>query len=321
MAFNPSNECSADYNPNMDQWTSQLAPQLRALDELAAHGGHMTRAADALGIPQSSMSRRIHALEKALGVRLIIQEGRTVRLTPAALKLADQTRRPLRELEATIESVAGEADPERGTVRFGFPLTMGAGVVPGLITEFHRRAPGIRLQIKQAHGSELTVDLKSGALDVAVVIPLPEGVRHTVIGTQQIRAVIPAGHPLADRRRLRLDELQGETFIANPASYHLRQITETWCSESGFVPHVPVEITEFSTIRELVGRGMGLALLPHDEHTSRRVREIPLTPNTYRRDIALAWAPTAVTPASSRLLAFLRADWPLRTREFPKSVQ
>ena len=111
---------------------SQLAPQLRALDELAAHGGHMTRAADALGIPQSSMSRRIHALEKALGVRLIIQEGRTVRLTPAALKLADQTRRPLRELEATIESIAGEADPEHGMVRFGFPLTMGAGVVPGL---------------------------------------------------------------------------------------------------------------------------------------------------------------------------------------------
>ncbi|MEZ0054057.1 DNA-binding transcriptional LysR family regulator [Mycobacterium sp. MAA66] len=293
----------------MDQWMSQLAPQLRALDELAAHGGHMTRAADSLGIPQSSMSRRIHALEKALGVRLITQDGRAVRLTPAAVKLAEQTRRPLRELEAAIDTVAGEADPDHGTVRFGFPLTMGAGVVPGLIAEFHRRTPGIRLEIKQAHGSELAADLKAGTLDVAVVIPPPDDVEHAVIGTQQIRAVLPTGHPLAARRRLRLDDLRGETFIANPASYHLRQITENWCSDSGFVPHVPVEITDFSTIRELVGRGMGIALLPHDEHTSRRVREIPLTPNTYRREIALAWAQTAVTPASRRLLKFFRQNF------------
>ena len=289
---------------------SLLAPQLRALEELDSQGGHMTRAADSLGIPQSSMSRRIHALEKTLGVRLLTQEGRTVRLTPVAVQLAEQVRRPLHQLEATVETIAGEADPEHGTVRFGFPLTMGAGVVPNLLIEFHRRAPGIRLQMKQAHGSELAADLKSGALDVAVVIPPPDGVEHVVIGGQPIRAVLPAAHPLAARRRLRLDELRDETFIANPASYHLRQATESWCRDSGFVPHVPVEITEFSTIRELVGRGMGIALLPHDEHTSRKVREIPLSPNSYQRHIALAWAPTAGTPAARRLLTFLRAEWP-----------
>ncbi|MFL0240977.1 LysR family transcriptional regulator [Mycobacterium sp. SMC-17] len=293
----------------MDQWMSLLAPQLRALEELDSQGGHMTRAADSLGIPQSSMSRRIHALEKMLGVRLLTQEGRTVRLTPVAVQLAEQSRRPLRELEATVETIAGEADPEHGTIRFGFPLTMGAGVVPNLVTEFHRRAPGIRLQMKQAHGSELAADLKAGTLDVAVVIPPPDGVEHVVIGGQHIRAVLPAAHPLAARRRLRLDELRDETFIANQASYHLRQATESWCRDAGFVPHVPVEITEFSTIRELVGRGMGIALLPHDEHTSRKVREIPLTPNNYQRQIALAWAPTAGTPAARRLLAFLRTEW------------
>lgn len=291
---------------------SLLAPQLRALEELDSQGGHMTRAADSLGIPQSSMSRRIHALEKTLGVRLLTQEGRIVRLTPAAAQLAEQIRRPLRELETIVETIAGEADPEHGTIRFGFPLTMGSGVVPNLVTEFHRHAPGIRLQIKQAHGSELAADLKSGVLDVAVVIPPPADVEHVVIGGQQIRAVLPAGHPLAARRRLRLDELHDETFIANPASYHLRQATEAWCSDAGFAPRVPVEITEFSTIRELVGRGMGIALLPHDEYASRKVREIPLTPNIYQRQIALAWAPTAGTPAARRLLTFLRTEWSVK---------
>ena len=170
------------------------------------------------------------------------------------------------------------------------------------------------MQIKQSHGSELAADLRAGVVDVAVVIPPPDDVEHVVIGGQQIRAVLPAAHPLASRRRLRLEELHDETFIANPASYHLRQVTETWCREAGFAPHIPVEITEFSTIRELVGRGMGIALLPHDEHTSRRVREIPLTPNAYQRDIALAWSSTAVTPAARRLLTFLRAEWDARVR-------
>jgi len=72
----------------MDDWSAILAPQLRALTELAAHDGHMTQAAAALGIPQSSMSRRIHALEATLRTPLLVRNGRTVRLTPAAIALA-----------------------------------------------------------------------------------------------------------------------------------------------------------------------------------------------------------------------------------------
>jgi DNA-binding transcriptional LysR family regulator len=307
--FNPSNECFGDYHPYMDQWMGLLAPQLRALAALADNDGHMTRAADSLGIPQSSMSRRIHALEKTLGLSLVIHDGRAVQLTPAAHQLAERTRDPLHELEAAIDTIAGEADPDHGTVRFGFPLTMGSGRVPALIAEFHRVAPGIRLQINQAHGSELSADLSSGALDVAVVIPPPADVRCTLIGTQPIRVVLSTDHRLASRRRLRLEELHDETFIANPASYNLRQLTETWCAGAGFTPQIPVEITEFVTIRELIGRGLGIALLPHDPRRAPNTIEVPLSPDTYRRDISLAWGPTAVTPASRRLLTFIRSGF------------
>lgn len=293
----------------MDRWTGQLAPQLRALAELAAHDGHMTRAADSLGIPQSSMSRRIHGLEKTLGLRLLIQDGRTVRLTPAAVRLAGRARDPLHALEAAVESIAGEADADHGTVRFGFPLTMGTGRLPTLIADFLRRAPGIRLQIKQAHGSALTADLQVGELDVAVLIPAPAQLRHNVIGTQTIHAVLPATHRLATRKRLRLSELRDEPFIANPVSYNLRQLTDTWCTAAGFTPQIAVEITEFGTMHELIGRGLGIALLPHDGRIAPHTVEIALTPAGYRRDIALAWGPTAVTPAARRLISFLHAQF------------
>ena len=132
-----------------------LAPHLRALTELVAHDGHMTAAAQSLGIPQSSMSRRVHVIEERLGLALTVPDGRKVRLTPAAVRLAQLVDGPLREIEAALTHVAADADPDHGTVRFGFPLTMGSGAVPDLLEAFNRRNPGIRLELKQAHGEAL----------------------------------------------------------------------------------------------------------------------------------------------------------------------
>lgn len=293
------------YNPNMNQWTNRLAPQLRALVELAVHDGHMTQAAAALGVPQSSMSRRIHALQEELHVPLLIHDGRVVRLTTAAQRLARQVREPLRELDQAIDDVTGEADPDQGTVRFGFPLTMGSGRVPDLLAAFRRQYPGIKVLLKQAHGSALSADLLAGDLDLAVVIPAPERLRHVRVGTQQIRAVVPDDHPLAALKHVRLADLKNETVIANPPSYNLRQLTEAWCQEAGFTPDIAFEVTEFATIRELVNRGLGIALLPHDERLPPGLTELPLLGSRYHRDITLAWGATTEAPPTRRLSSFL----------------
>lgn len=289
----------------MDQWTSQLAPQLRALVELAAHDGHMTQAALALDIPQSSMSRRIHALQAALGVPLLIHDGRAVRLTPEACRLAARTREPLAELEHTLTELTGGADSEHGTVRFGFPLTMGSGHIPDLLAAFRHRYPGIRVLLKQAHGTQLGAELLTGHLDLAVVIPAPERLHHNLIGVQHIHLAVPEDHRLAGAARVGLDELSGETFVANPPSYNLRQLTEMWCRAAGYTPNIAIEVTEFSTIRELISRGLGVALLPHDDRTPPGIREIPLIGGRYQRSIALAWGTATRAAATTSLADFL----------------
>ncbi|MCT1435553.1 MULTISPECIES: LysR family transcriptional regulator [Dietzia] len=289
----------------MDQWTNRLAPHLRALVALSAHDGHMTQAAEALGVPQSSMSRRVHALEKELGIPLLIHDGRIVRLTAAAQRLAKQMREPLRELDSVIGEVTGEADPDQGTVRFGFPLTMGSGRIPDLLAEFRHHHPGIKVLLKQAHGSALTAELLAGDLDLAVVIPAPERLRHVRIGTQRIQVAVPSNHPLAALEQVELADLKHETFIANPPSYNLRQLTETWCREAGYTPDIAFEVTEFATIRELVSRGLGIALLPNDKRIPPSMIELPLVGSQYRRDITLVWSATTEAPATRRLSSFL----------------
>lgn len=285
----------------------RLAPQLAALDALAASDGHMTKAATALGVPQSTMSRRIHTLEADLGITLLVAEGRTVALTPIAQELAGRARGALHELEHIVATTVTEADPEHGTVRFGFPLTMGSGEMPEIIAAFHRRHPGITLRLKQAHGRELADDLVAGRLDLAVVIPPPDRIEHAILASQEIVVAVPDDHRLAGRAGVPITALRDETFIANPASYHLRGVTEHVCAQTGFTPSVAIEITEFATIRELVGRGLGVALLPRDDAGRADVVEIPLEP-ALRRDVGLAWGPTARTPAARALSEFVRTQ-------------
>lgn len=288
----------------MDCWLSLFAPHLQALSELAAQDGHMTRAADVLGVPQSSMSRRLHALENELKTPLLVRAGRTVRLTPAGLTLATRIREPLRELALAIDAVVDPGDGEHGTVRFGFPLTMGSGEIPDLLSAFRRAHPGITVILKQGHGSALVRDLEAGDLDLAVTIPPPEGLQHTAIGSQEVLATLPRSHPLADAPRIRLAQLRSETFIANPPEYHLRGSTEQWCAAAGFTPRIAVEVTEFATIRELVARGLGVALLPHDDRAPSDVVEVPLA-GEHRRAIALARATASLAPATRHLHEFI----------------
>lgn len=282
---------------------ASLAPGLRALESLDAHGGHMTRAAAALDVPQSSMSRRVHALEAALGVQLVAPRGRSVVLTTLGARLAAGVRGPLRDIERVVAETIGDADPDSGTVRFGFPLTLGDGAIPEILTAFYHQHPRVSLHLKQAHGRQLVDDLLAGELDLAVTIPPPEKLSHKVIGRQEIVAALPDGHRLAQLGVIDLADLADERFIANPPSYHLRRLTEQVCRAAGFEPLVAVEITEFSSILALLSRGLGVALLPRgmvrDGIVARPLRR-PVS-----RDIAVVPSPAGTTAVAKTLGDFI----------------
>ncbi|MFE3545330.1 LysR family transcriptional regulator [Nocardia sp. NPDC059177] len=274
-----------------------LVPLLAAFDA-AAEDGHFTRAAERLGVPQSSLSRRIRTLEQTLGVALFQQLGRGVALTPQGRDLHERTRGVVRALDDAVRRVRADADPDSGLVRFGFPLTLGPVSIPSLLAQFHTRAPRIRLRLVQAHGEELAEQVRDGRLDLAVMIPPPVDLGSVDLGRQRIDLHVARTHPLAGRARVALAELADAAFIANPPSYHLRALLDTWCAAAGFTPRVLFEITEFETVRALVALGLGVALLPaaelpHPDLAIVRIdgdrdREIGLVSGDHRPTLAVA---------------------------------
>jgi len=305
---------SLEYDPDMDRFlsdeTASIVPLLAAFDA-AAREGHITHAADRLGVPQSSVSRRIKALEHTMGVSLFQQIGRGVALTTAGRELHARTRETIRELDDAINTVRSHADPDSGIVRFGFPLTLGPVSVPSLLAEFHRDAPRIRLHLVQAHGEALAAMVRDGRLDLAVMIPPPEDLVVTVLGSQPLLLHVADTHPLAERDRVDLGELADEHFIAGPPTYHVRTELDNYCRAAGFDPYIAFEISEFDTIRALVAQGLGIALLPRAEIPQPGVATVQVS-GIADRPIGLATGTRHPSPAALRLHTHVttRAQWP-----------
>ena len=289
----------------MDDWMVEFTPVLASLIALADSDGRMTEAAAAIEVPQSSMSRRIRALEDTLGVALVIPDGRGLRLTARAVQLADQLRPLLRAADEVIGDLIGESDPNQGTLRFGFPLTLGSGTVPALLADFVRKYPRVRLNLRQAHGQALVDDLRRGILDLAITIPAPDDLPHTVLAEQQVLAVVSSRHPLAEKVSIDLGDLEGERFIANPGSYDLRQRTEEWCAAAGFVSISAIEVTEFDTVRDFVSRDLGVALRPRSSRRFRGVVEVPLAGDRFMRTAVLARTAQRLSPIAHRFNEFV----------------
>ncbi|MEV6768674.1 LysR substrate-binding domain-containing protein [Nocardia sp. NPDC051030] len=291
----------------MDEYPSAqveaLAPLLAAFDAAAAEG-HITRAAQQLGVPQSSLSRRLKTLEQILGVQLFQPVGRGITLTPAGRELSERTRDLVRALDDAVSVVRSNADPDSGLVRFGFPLTLGPVSMPSLLADFHTAAPRIRLHLVQAHGEALADQIRAGRLDLAVMIPSPADLPAIVLGHQRIHVYVARHHRLAAQHTVDLTELAEERFIANPPSYHLRHMLDSWCAEAGFTPNVAFEITEFETLRALVAHGLGIALLPEPETPHPDLHRISLT-TPRDRTIGLVSGNHRPTPAVARLHDYL----------------
>ncbi|WP_405985015.1 LysR family transcriptional regulator [Streptomyces sp. NBC_00872] len=279
---------AAELDP--ESWSAVLAPRLAYFAGVARHE-HVTRAAQDMGVPQSTLSRAMVRLEQDLDIALFARKGRTVSLTPAGRTFLASVERALAEVERAAESVRADADPASGKVAFGFLHTMGSETVPGLIRAFRADHPRVRFQLVQNYGEAMLERMRAGELDLCLTSPVPDAPDLVArrVDEQRLRLVVPDDHRLAGRRRIRLAEAADETFVTLEPGYGLRRITDDLCAEAGFRPRVAFEGEEAETLRGLVAAGLGVALLPPPAVPRPGVVELTVTAPRAVREIGLAW--------------------------------
>ncbi|MFD1776302.1 LysR family transcriptional regulator [Paenibacillus rhizophilus] len=226
---------------------------------------HVTRAAEELHVAQSAVSRQIRLLEQELGVDLFMQKGRNLQLTPVGQLFCKRVESILKDLDRSVAEIHEFLDPERGEIRIGFPHSMGTHLIPAIVAEFRQHYPHVKFRFKQGTYPSLIKDVLSGEVDLAFISPCPDSddqLTGDVVMTEELFAILPQNHPLAEEKVIRLEQLKEEQFVLFSPGYSLRPIVWQACLKAGFTPQLAFEGGETDTIRGLVAAGMGVSLLP-----------------------------------------------------------
>ncbi|WP_227936375.1 LysR family transcriptional regulator [Alkalihalobacillus deserti] len=226
---------------------------------------HVTEAADALHVAQSAVSRQIANLESELGVDLFIRQGRRVKLTPIGKMFLERMKQAMNVLDNARLEVEEYLDPEKGTIRIAFPISMAVYTLPSAIVAFREQYPKAKFQLKQATYRQLIDGVVNGDFNMALIGPVPKEkkkVKSQILFTENVVALLPLNHPLADRELLTLQELQNELFILLPKGFILRDLIVQACFHSGFEPRVSFEGDDIDALKGLVSAGLGITLIP-----------------------------------------------------------
>jgi DNA-binding transcriptional LysR family regulator len=238
-----------------------------------AEEGHITRAAERLGMQQPPLSQLIKAIERELGAQLLLRQARGVALTEAGRTLLDHARAQLAQYDRMLEATRAAARGEQGRILVGvMPTAPFHPFVPSSIRAFRAAVPLVSLKLDECLRAEAVERLRDGRMDVAFLrAPLSEPqelVAYPLLEEPMVVA-LPREHPLSQSGRrgdgaLSVKELAGETFIVyarqlGPAIY---EATMAACLKAGFSPRLGQEAPRVISALSLVAVGLGVSLVP-----------------------------------------------------------
>jgi DNA-binding transcriptional LysR family regulator len=281
-----------------------------------ARRGSFSRAAEALALTQPAVSQQVGALERELGATLLHRGPGGLALTEAGELLlghADALSERLRAADAQLSELVDGREARLAVGAFASAL---ATLVPDAIGRWRDGEPGVAVEAIEVSSADAAAGVRDGALHVAVCFEdasappreHPDLRRHELAREPMDAAVGPA-HPLARRRRIRLDALAGDTWVA-PSREHLVYRS---CVAAGFEPRIDYLTRDPLAIRGLVKAGLAVTLTPRllagqleGVRTIRVAGEVPsrrpyaLTPELGARPRALAFVEALRTAARER---------------------
>ncbi|MFJ6251774.1 MULTISPECIES: LysR family transcriptional regulator [unclassified Streptomyces] len=275
--------------------------------------GTVTAAAAHLGYTPSAVSQQVAALEKQAGTKLLERVGRGVRPTPAGLLLTEHAAL-ISSAVAQAESALADLRAGRiGTLSVRYFATAGSTLVAPALARLRAEHPGVRVDLELADPEDPFQEVVRGRADLAVVVQAQgragDGFRLVHLLDDPYMAVLPLGHPFADREVIDLHELAGEQWVGSePPGPCLEPVIGS-CAAAGFSPDFVIRSEDYATAQGFVAAGLGVGLMPRlglrGRHPGVVVRPVR-NPEPVRVISAVARETALDQPALRGLLSALR---------------
>lgn len=272
---------------------------LRALGYLVAlaETRHFGRAAELCFVSQPTLSAQLKKLEEQLGVQLV-ERGQQVRLTDIGARVVERARRAIEEARDIEELARTYQDPLAGELRVGLIPTVGPYLLPHIAGFLHERFPQLKLLLVEHQTHRLVEMLRSGELDVGILaLPIPSDRLITrKLYSETFQVALPANHPLVRRRRIALDDLDGESLLLLEEGHCLRDQALEACRLARVREAPDFRATSLETLRQMVAAGVGITLLPSLAAEPATGRKPALALRRFQapepsRTIAATWRP------------------------------
>jgi len=227
--------------------------QLRYFSAVARYR-NMTKAAEVLHVAQPAVSQTIKKLEDELGVSLFERTGRGVRMNETGEALLTKATKVIKAFDEIPLVVATAAGIEDKTIDVN--ILSASELITGLVIRYKEKHPEVNFFLSQ--------NVNNRDWDVRVSTANPEDGNssiHTAL-KEEIFLAVPKNSPFAERKSIKLKDVRDEQFISLEKNKPIYIITERYCLSAGFEPKVMFESDSPSTVRDLIGSGMGLAFWP-----------------------------------------------------------
>jgi LysR family hydrogen peroxide-inducible transcriptional activator len=285
--------------------------QLRYLSALAKHG-HFGRAAEACAVTQPALSMQIRDLEQTLGVAVVERRPGEVMLTDVGREIARRGEEVLTASRDLVDFARHRTGLLTGRLTLGAIPSLAPYLLPRILPLLQSRFPELRLELRETQTRQLIEDIKSGALDVAMLaLPVAEPDIDTIrLFEDLFLLAVPANDPRKVNARVAAEDIDQSRLILLEDGHCLRDQALIVCRAIDPSRLRSFGATSLTTILHLVAAGQGITLLPEMAAdvgiaSDPRLKLIRFADPEPHRTVGLAWRRSSPRERDFRALAEL----------------
>ncbi|MBN2307558.1 MAG: LysR family transcriptional regulator [Candidatus Hydrogenedentes bacterium] len=223
-----------------------------------------SRAADRLFKTQPAVSQAVGSLERELGERLFVRQGRRTTLTQAGRVLLEHVEQAFDALDQARLRLDALKELREGVLTVSASDTTACYVLPDALRAFRERYPGVEVRILNRPSPVAAEQVAARDADLAVVtLPVAHaGLASEPLTVREDVAICAPQHPLAGRERVRLAELLAYPLLLLDRGSNTRSFIDEQLAETGVAPRVAMELGSIEVIKKLVSLDFGVSIVP-----------------------------------------------------------
>jgi DNA-binding transcriptional LysR family regulator len=261
--------------------------QIQTFLAVYQHGTYH-KAAEALYVPQPTVSHRISQLERSLGKALLVRGKGKVALTEEGKVFLPYARQMMAALQEGIEAVEKLGAGEIGKLTIGCNNAIAASVMPAAMHAFMRAHPNVQVRIHCHSSKELARLMKMKQFRISLTryaVASDRVITYRCLFTEPIRAIVPRGHPLAEAGHATLDDILRYPIMAYPKDTSTRSVFEMILNHCNIPHRIRFETNNLRLLRDMLLWGEGVLLFAssffHRDLESGALAAVSITDNPF----------------------------------------